>query len=163
MNNLISFIIMMTLGIFVTFNAAIAAERVKVFELAESGMVIEFPMTAAEIAAEDAERERLAAVRAARSAEPEERLEKIELAESGEVYEFPMTAAEIAAEDTENTRRAAMLGKNSNSVKAPVVVFELAESGQRIEFTVTSDRSEPALQDSDIARGNPKDRGVSLR
>lgn len=49
MKKLLSYALIIAFGLFITFNAALAAERVKVFELAESGVVIEFPMTASRI------------------------------------------------------------------------------------------------------------------
>jgi hypothetical protein len=52
MKNFTAYMTIMTFGIFVTFNAAMAAERVKVFELAESGQTFEFPATTARPALE---------------------------------------------------------------------------------------------------------------
>ena len=89
MNNFISYILTMTLGIFLTFTAAPAAERVKVFELAESGILIEFPMSAKEIAAENAENARRAAMRAKHTKLSRKQVVIFELAESGQTIEFP--------------------------------------------------------------------------
>ncbi len=154
MNNLISSILTMTLGIFLTFTAAPAAERVKVFELAESGILIEFPMNAEEIAAEDAEKARRAAEWSARAKAPQKRLGRIELAESGVVIEFPMSAEEIAAEDAENARRAAMQAMRTHSPRKQVVLFELAESGQTIEFPAITTPAVQGFQDKEIATEN---------
>ena len=161
MKNIIAYMTIAIFWIFLTVNAALAAERVKVFELAESGQVIEFPMTAAEIAAEDAENARRAAVRNARAKAPQDRLERIELAESGGVIEFPMTADEIAAEDAENVRQAAMRAKRTNPVEKEVVAFELAESGQMIKFPVVA--KETAVPDTTIASSDPEESEVGLR
>ena len=46
-----------------TFNTASAGEWVKVIEMGESGLVVEFPMTPAEITAEKTKRDNLAANR----------------------------------------------------------------------------------------------------
>ena len=161
MKNIIAYMMITIFGIFMTFHPAMAAERVKVIELAESGEFIEFPMTAEEIAAEDAEIARRAAVRNARAKAPQERLERIELAESGDVFEFPMSAAEIAAEDEENARRAAMREKHANPGKKPVVVFELAESGHMIEFAVPSEGI--AVPSTEMASSDPDKNEVGLR
>lgn len=161
MKNTIAYTLIMILGIFLTFNAAMAAERLKVIELAESGEFIEFPMTAEEIAAEDAELARRAAVRNARAKAPQERVERIELAESGDVFEFPMSAAEIASEDAKNARQAAVRVKRTNLDKKTVVVFELAESGHMIEFAVPAE--EIAVPNTEIASSNPDKNEVGLR
>ncbi len=161
MKKIIAYMMITIFGIFLSVNAALAAERVKVFELAESGQVIEFPMTAEEIAAEDAEKARQTAVRNTRAKAPQERLERIELAESGGVIEFPMTAEEIAAEDAENARRAAMQAKRAKPAEKTVVVFELAESGQMIEFPVVAkDIAEPGTA---IASGDSAKKDIGLR
>ena len=161
MKNYFAYTLTMIFGIFTTLNAAMAEERVKVFELAESGQVIEFPMTAEEIAAEDAEKARQAALRNARAKAPQERLERIELAESGGVIEFPMTADEIAAEDAENARRAAMQAKHAKPAEKTVMVFELAESGGVIEFPVVS--KEIPASSTTIAGSDSETDEVGLR
>ncbi len=180
MNNRISYIVIMTLGVFAILNTAAAedaenarkaamvninlkavkAPEVVVFEMAESGVTIEFPMTAAEIAAEDAEN----ALRTAKTTDTKIRLKRIELAESGFVFEFPMTAEEIAAEDAENARKAAMVNINLKAVKAPeVIVFEMAESGQTIEFYKAAPRMATELLQTEIAKENPEESGASMR
>jgi hypothetical protein len=55
MNKTISYIFTITmLSIFFTFNTAGAGGRIMVYEMAESVVTIEFPMTPEEITAEDA-------------------------------------------------------------------------------------------------------------
>ena len=49
MKNIIAYTMIMVFGVFITFNTAIAGERVKVFELAESGQTFEFPVAAPSI------------------------------------------------------------------------------------------------------------------
>ena len=159
MNNFITYMMVITLGFVLSMPAALAAERVKTFELAESGVVIEFPMTPEEIAAEDAANAR----QAARDKEPLERRERIELAESGLVIEFPMAAEEMAAEDAENARRAALRSKGTALPTPEVVVFELAESGQTIEFPVKTTRSVQKLPDTEIAKGSAEDTALHVR
>lgn len=80
---------LLALGIFIIIEPAMAEQRVKIFELAESGQTIEFSMTPEEIAAEDAENERLAELREAKLKMPQKCVEGFELAESGAIIEFP--------------------------------------------------------------------------
>jgi len=129
----------LTFGIFIINSSAIAEQRVKVFELAESGQTIEFLMTPHEIAAEDAENDRLAALREAKLKKPKKRMQIFEMGESGQTVEFPMTPDEIAAEDAENDRLAALREVKLKKPKKRVVEFELAESGIIIEFPVDID------------------------
>ena len=49
MKNIIAYMMIAIFWIFLTVNTALAAERVKVFELAESGGVIEFPFAPKEM------------------------------------------------------------------------------------------------------------------
>jgi hypothetical protein len=100
--------ILLTLGISLETSTAIAAKRVKIFEMAESGQTIEFQMSPEEIASEDAEKARLTDIRQAKLKKPEERKQVIEMGESGQAVEFPMSPEEIAAEDAENARLAAI-------------------------------------------------------
>ncbi len=140
MKNIIATILTLsTMALFFVFNNAFAGDRMKVYELAESGITIEFPMTAVEIAAEDAEKARLAELKEANKNKPQKRVKVVEMGESGQPVSFAMTAAEIAAEDAENARLAALRKANSNRTKNRVIVFELAESGQTIEFPLKSD------------------------
>jgi hypothetical protein len=116
----------LTLGILIFNSSAIAEQRVKVFELAESG-------TPQEIAAEDAENDRLAALREAKLKKPKKRMQIFEMGESGQTVEFPMTPDAIAADDAENDRLTAL---QEAKQKKCVAEFELAESGVIIEFPV---------------------------
>lgn len=84
----------------ITITTIAAAERVKVHELAESGVIITFPMTSEEISAENAEKVRLNSTREANVTKPEERLHLFEMAESGDVIEFPAHEIEPVAEST---------------------------------------------------------------
>lgn len=160
MKNTITYISIMTLSFFVIIGTATAAERSKIFVMAESGEVIEFPMTAAEIAAQEAEN----VPKTARAPETKVHVERIELAESGDVYEFPLSAEEVAAREAEDVRQAAMFNKNLKTAdKAPeVVVFEMAESGQTIEFYKAKPRKVIEMLQTEIA-GNPDDGGASMQ
>jgi hypothetical protein len=110
MKNIITTIISLaTLAILITTTVAVAGERLKVFELAESGQTIEFPMTAGEIAAKDAEESRLNAIRADNAKKPRGKMIIFEMGEGGQIVTFPMTAEEIAAEEAESARLAAIL------------------------------------------------------
>ena len=133
-----TFIIM---GIFFTINPAFAGDRVKAFEMAESGITIEFSMTPMEIAAEDAENTKQVAFKEESKNNPLQRLKIYEMAESGQTFAFPMTPEEIADKDAENARIAAINKTKSEEPKRQVVIFELSESGIIIEFPVkTSDK-----------------------
>ena len=91
---------LLVMGIFLTIDPVIAGDRFKVYEMAESELTIEFKMTPEEIAAEDTENERLAAIREADNSSPQERFNVFEMGD-GETVSFPMTVEEIAVEDNE--------------------------------------------------------------
>lgn len=143
---------LLAIGILLTINPAFAGDRVKVYEMAESGVTIEFPMTAEEIAAEDAENAKRAARKQAANNDNTQRLKIYEMAESGQTIAFPMTAEEIAADDAENARRAARRKAKSEEPHKQVVIFELAESGVKIEFPVET--SDDVVFDA-VAEKNP--------
>ena len=124
------------MGMLLIINPAFAGDRVKVYEMAESGITIEFPMPAEEIAAEDAEKAKMAMQKEAAKNYSRQRFKVYEMAESRQTFSFPMTSEEIAAEDAENARRAAIRKSKSVELKKQVVLFELAESGVLIEFPV---------------------------
>ena len=129
---LITFILLV-MGIFLTIDPVIAGDRFKVYELAESGVTIEFKMSPEEIAAEDAENARLAAIREANSNRSQERLNEIEMGEGGTIS-FPMSVEEIAAENSKNARRAAITEARSKKREDQVVTYELPDGGPLIEF-----------------------------
>jgi hypothetical protein len=137
MNNIVvTAITLMVMGIFFTINPAFAGDRVKVFEMAESGIIIEFKMTPEEIAAESAENIKQVALQEESKKNPGQRLNVYEMAESGQTFSFPMPAEEIAAKDAQNVNLAAIKTIKSEEPKRQVVIFELAESGVTIEFPV---------------------------
>jgi hypothetical protein len=136
-----------------TFNTASAAEWVKVFEMGESGITVEFSMTPAEITAEKTRRNNLAANRRPDVAASKKNLKTFEMGEGGHRVVFPMTAAEITAA---NARLAAIRSAGFLKSKKHVVEFELAESGHFIEFPVTIPDKKMDIGDSLIARENPQ-------
>lgn len=121
-----------------TLNVAFAGDRVKVYELAESGVKIEFPMNVKDINIEAKENSRLAALNETNSNNPRKRFKVFEMGESGQTVSFPLTAEEITAEDAKDAGLANLQRVNSSRPKNRVIVFELAESGQAIEFQVES-------------------------
>ena len=135
-NIIVTAFTLLAMSMLLTINSAFGEDRVKVYEMAESGVTIEFPMTAEEIAAEDAEHAKKAARKEAVKNNSAQRLKVYEMAESGQTFSFPMTSAEIAAEDAENASRAAIRKSKSEEHQKQVVIFELAESGVAIEFPV---------------------------
>ena len=88
-NIILSTFTLLVIGIFLTINPVIAGDRFKVYETAESGVTIDFKMTLEEIAAEDAENVRLAAIRKIKSEEQKEQTVTYESGESGDLIEFP--------------------------------------------------------------------------
>jgi len=133
---IITIFTLLVIGMFLMIHPAFAEDRVKVYEMAESGIVIEFKMTPEEIAAEDAEKAKQFALKKAVENDPRQRLKIYEMAESGQTFSFPMTSEEIAAEDAENDRLVAIRKAKPEEHKKQVVLFELAESGVSIEFPV---------------------------
>lgn len=127
---------LLAVGMLFTVNPIFAGDRVKVYEMAESGSTIEFKMTPGEIAAEDQANAKLAALKEARNNKPGKRVKVLEMGESGQRVSFPMAAEEIAAEDAENARLAAIRKATSTKPKRQVVIYEFAESGTSIEFPV---------------------------
>ena len=81
------------MAVALTCGPATARERMRAYEMGESGQVVFFSMTPEEIAAEDARITRLAAREESGSKEP--MMVTYEMAESGELIGFPMSAEEI--------------------------------------------------------------------
>ncbi len=135
---------LLIMGSFLTVHPALAGDRVKVYEMAESGITIEFKMTPDEIAAEEAKYLEAAASDKLNNNNPQKRVKVFELGESGIFIAFSMTAEEIAAEDAAKERLAAIRKAKSENQKKHVVAYELAESGISLEFPVeTPDRAVP--------------------
>ena len=153
------------LSIIFTFSAASAAQWVRVIEMGESGVAVEFPMTPAEIAAEKAKRASRSAIRKADPAVSSQNLKIIAMGESGYAVSFKMTAGEIAALNAENARLAALRSARAsrNKDKRDVVEFELAESGHTIEFpaTVSDKKLDPG--DAVIAGHTSEDAAVRVQ
>ena len=148
MNKTISYIFTITvLTIFFTFNAADAGGRVRDYEMGESGITIEFPMTPEEIADADAADIKVAA------ASLSENVKVFEMGEGGHTVAFPMTADEITVAKAENARIAAVKAARLATTQEPVVRFKLAESGHIIEFSESVKETE--LGDLGIAYKNP--------
>jgi hypothetical protein len=152
-NVIVTTFTLLAVGMFFTITPAFAGDRVKVYEMAESDITIEFKMTPEEIAAEDAENAKLATLRKANKNNPEKRVKVFDMGESGQTVSFPMTAEEIAAEDAENARVVAVRKTKSTKPKKQVVIYELAESGISIEFPVeTFDKAVTEKKSSDDSK-----------
>jgi hypothetical protein len=161
MKNITEYILaMIALTTIVTFNTASAGEWVTVIEMGESGLAVEFPMSPAEITAEKARRNNLAANRRPDVAISKKNLKIFEMGEGGHRVVFPMTAAEITAA---NARLAAIRSAGPLKSKKPVVRFEMAESGHLIEFPLIIPDKKLDIGDSLIARENPQKTGVRAR
>ena len=143
-----------------TFNTASAGEWVHVIEMGESAIAVEFPMTPAEITAEKARRNNLAANRGPDVVASEKNLKTFEMGEGGQRVVFPMTAAEIFAANAENARLAATRFVGPLKRKKTVVGFEMAESGHFIEFPLTIPDNKMDFADSVIARESPQKNAV---
>lgn len=135
-NIIVTTFTLLVIGMFLTIHPAFAGDRVKVYQMAESGTTIEFEMTPEEIAAEDAAKAERAVLREANKNNPQKRVKVFEMGESGQSVSFPNTAEEIAAEDTENDRLAAIQKAKSEEQKKQVVTYEFAESGVSVAFPV---------------------------
>lgn len=137
MNNTITTTLTLSaIALFLAFNIVHAGERDKVYDLAESGITIEFQMTAKEITVGDENNSRLVATKEINGKKPRKGVEIFEMGESGQTLSFPLMAEEIAAE---GKGVATFLKENSGNPKSRVIVFELAESGQTIEFESKSE------------------------
>jgi hypothetical protein len=148
MNKTISYLFAITmLTIFFTFNTADAGGRIMVYEMGESGVTIEFPMTPEEIAGEDAAYVKVAAESIS------ENVKVFEMGEGGHTVAFPMTADEITVANAENARLVAVKAVRLATTQEPVVRFKLAESGHIIEFSESVKETE--LGDLVIAYKNP--------
>jgi hypothetical protein len=134
-------LLILAMALFFNLNTATAADKLKVFEVGESGWSVSFPMTPEEISAEDAETARLAAIRKAKSKNTDKRLRVYEMGESSYEVSFPLTAAEIAAEDEKNERLASKKAAKSSKPECRTIAYEMAESGHIIEFTVTTEET----------------------
>ncbi len=134
-------LVLSVIALFLNLNTATAADRHKVFEMGESGSSVSFPMTAEEIAAEDAEAAKLAAIREAKLKNPGERMRVYEMGESGHTVSFPLTAEEIAAEDANKDRPVSRKAMQSSETEKRLTTFEMAESGQIIEFSVSMEEA----------------------
>ena len=135
---LIKSILVTVVALTLTWGLATAGEKMKVYEMGESGQTVEFKMTAAEIAAENA---RSAAINAANHQKSNAGLLVIEMGESGQKVSFPMSAEEIqraALRDArEAARRTARKNMRANKPNVPVDECELCESGEIITFVKT--------------------------
>ena len=160
MKRIISYIIAITFSaIFFTLNIAGAGDRVRVFEMGESGITIEFPMTLAEIAAQDAAYDQLIAVSKKSVAGSSNQMIVFEMGEGGQTVAFPMTAEEITAANAENARLAAVKATGTITPPEPVVRFELAESGHIIEFPDAGTEMEP---DDSVIAGDTTDHAGTI-
>lgn len=141
---LIKSILVMVMAVTLTAGLSAAGERMKAYEMGESGQVVLFSMNPEEIAAEDAKTTRMAALRESESKEPI--METYEMAESGEVISFPMSAEEIkTAERLVAEKTAKRSASKRESVKKPNVVVEeheLCECGEIITFTRANTKAE---------------------
>jgi hypothetical protein len=117
------------MAVALTAGLAAAAEKMKAYEMGESGQVVRFPMRPEEIAAEEAEAAKLAAAKQSAAERP--MVKAFELAECGETITFPMSAAEIRAAKAARTELKPVQPKQTD---AAVVEYELAESGCIICF-----------------------------
>ena len=91
-------------------------QRLKIFEMGESGQAVSFPMTEKEIAAEDAHKVPPRAVHDLKATRDGRKTIIFELAESGQTIEFPEENVEVFIEDVAGTDAKAKKdpGKNPN-------------------------------------------------
>jgi hypothetical protein len=134
---LIRLILVTVAAVALTCGLATAGEKMKTYEMGESGQVVMFLMTPQEIVAENAKNPRRTALKKPEATGP--MMITYELAESGEVITFPMTAEEIEAAGKKAAEKAAKRSASEHEkVKNPNVVveeYELCECGKIISFT----------------------------
>ena len=100
--------------------------RYQYYEMVD-GNYVQFKMTADEIAAEDAARERMEATREAAEAQPMQWAKRIELPESGRYIEFPMSAEEIRIAKYEEA-----LASAEREAARQLCLIEAEESERRV-------------------------------
>ena len=152
-NIIVTAFTLLAIGMFFSINTTFAGDVAKVYEMAESGITIEFNMMPEEITAGDAETSRQVTLREAHDNNPEKRVKVFEMGESGQSVVFPMTAEEIAAEDAENEGLAAVRKAKSEEPPKHIVIYEFAESGITVEFPLET--PEEAVPDV-VAEKNPQ-------
>ncbi len=81
-----------------TMNPANAGEQLRIFEMGESSQIVSFPVTAEEIADEDAKIGRLKALHDSKASKVGGEVITFELAESGKAIAFPVEVVEIMIE-----------------------------------------------------------------
>ncbi len=138
--SIISFTIF-SLVVFITVGVSFAEEREMVIEMAD-GNLVALPMTAEEIAAEDAAKAELKRRKSAGFVKAKKRVKAFEMGESGHYVSFPLTDEEIANEDASNVRLEALRDANAHNPKARVVNIEMAESGNFISFPLGQDKKD---------------------
>ncbi len=138
---LIKSILVMVMAATLTAGLATAGEKMKIYEMGESGQQVAFKMTAEEIAAENAENARLAAINAHNRQKSNTGFLVIEMGESGQNVSFPMSAEEIQRtalrEAQEAAQRTVRENMRANKPNVPVEECELCESGEIITFVKT--------------------------
>lgn len=129
-------IIVLATGMALTNHPAFAQERVKVYQMAESGMSIEFKMTLKEIAAEDVKNIQSDLSRKTNRNAPRKNVKLFEMGESGQFVAFSIPESEILAKGTENVNQRITLTPPPVHEKqeTSLVTHELAESGINLEF-----------------------------
>ncbi len=123
----------LSLMIMVTISSAVAEEKYTIIEMGEGGYTVSFPMTSEEIAALEADNERLMKIGALISETVTQSLITIEMGESGQTASFPVTAKETGAEGPAIIRFSDNREESNSDERRSV--YEMAESGELIEFT----------------------------
>jgi hypothetical protein len=141
---LIQLIVVTVTAVALACGLATAGEKMKPYEMGESGQVVMFPMTPEQIAGEDAKNARRTALKESKATEP--MVVTYELAESGEVIHFPATAEEIKAAGKQPAESVAKrFASEHEKVKKPNVVvkgYELCECGEIIRFSRSTPEAE---------------------
>jgi len=144
--------------IFTISPSALAQDKVVTIELPESGHLLVFPMSPAEIAASKAVEAKQASEKKPLRHKSNPKLKAVETADGHVVY-FPMTAGDVAAERTEKARKAKLKRDRPAKPKKNTVAFELPESGNLIQFpaagsTVAEDPAAYSAGKSEDSRRN---------
>jgi hypothetical protein len=112
---------------------AFAQDEVVTIELPESGHLLVFPMSPAEIAASKSAEAKQASKKKHLRHKPNPKLKAVEMADGHVVY-FPMTAKDVAAARVEKARKAKIIHDCPAKPKKDFVAYELPESGNVILF-----------------------------
>ncbi len=108
-------LMLLAFWVYPSVNASVAGDEVVAFELPESGVAIEYPMTPNEIAVEKVKTNRIELGGENETNHPHQSYELIELTESGQIIMFPLTGDEIAERKIAKTETSVIKDKHTGN------------------------------------------------